>query len=151
MERMNRGTSADIGAVINKGKPIPHPHTTPRGLIELSYPRTHHDSSPGLAYIHRWNDLLWCELRSGKHFGIFANDHHDFWVQCVLPCGLMKVFFVDIFFPANALAQLLTVPPYAVAAIVLCMTSYTSDRMQNRGLAVAGACAVGTIGTWHIV
>jgi hypothetical protein len=55
------------------------------------------------------------------------------------------------FFPANAIAQLLTVPPYAVAAVVLCMTSYTSDRMQNRGWAVAGACAVGSIGKWHLV
>lgn len=63
----------------------------------------------------------------------------------------MEVFLVDIFVLANALAQLLTVPPYAVAAIVLCMTSYTSDRIQNRGLAVAGACAVGAIGTWHLV
>jgi len=59
----------------------------------------------------------------------------------------MEAFLVDMFVPANALAQLLTVPPYAVAAIVLCLTSYTSDRIQNRGLTVAGSCAVGAIGT----
>jgi hypothetical protein len=150
MERMNRGTSADVGAMINKGEPFPS-RTIQRGLIDLSYFRTHHYSSPRLAHIHWRDDLLWCKLRFGKHFGLFANDHQDFWVQCVLPCGLMEAFFVHILVPANALAQLLTVPPYAVAAIVLCMTSYTSDRIQNRGLAVAGACAVGAIGMWHLV
>ena len=47
---------------------------------------------------------------------------------------------------ANALAQLLTVPPYVVGAIVLCSTAYVTDRLQSRGLAVAGACLAGTIG-----
>ncbi|EJC98223.1 MFS general substrate transporter [Fomitiporia mediterranea MF3/22] len=46
----------------------------------------------------------------------------------------------------NALAQLLTVPPYAVAAIVMILTSYTSDRIQNRGLLMSVANAVCAIG-----
>ncbi|KLO13698.1 MFS general substrate transporter [Schizopora paradoxa] len=46
----------------------------------------------------------------------------------------------------NAIAQLLTVPPYAVAAVVLTATSYASDRSQSRGLHIAGSCTVGGIG-----
>ncbi|OCH86496.1 MFS general substrate transporter [Obba rivulosa] len=46
----------------------------------------------------------------------------------------------------SALAQLLTVPPYAVAAIVLCITSWFSDRLQSRGLFVAGVSTVAAIG-----
>jgi len=46
----------------------------------------------------------------------------------------------------NALAQLLTVPPYAVAAIVLTMFSYASDRLQSRGPFVAAASIIGGIG-----
>lgn len=47
---------------------------------------------------------------------------------------------------ANALAQLLTVPPYAVAAITICLASYASDRLQSRGLFMAGASGIGGIG-----
>lgn len=46
----------------------------------------------------------------------------------------------------NAVAQLLTVPPYAVAAIVLTTLSYASDRMQSRGPFVAFSSALGGIG-----
>lgn len=47
---------------------------------------------------------------------------------------------------ASALAQLLTVPPYAVAALVMTATSYASDRMQSRGIFSAAASIVGAIG-----
>lgn len=47
---------------------------------------------------------------------------------------------------ADALAQLLTVPPYAVAAVYLCLSSYVSDRLQSRGTFVAAAGIVGGIG-----
>ena len=47
---------------------------------------------------------------------------------------------------ANAIAQLLTVPPYAVSAIILYMVSYAADRLQSRGAFVAPAFAVGAIG-----
>ncbi|KAJ3552701.1 hypothetical protein NM688_g4014 [Phlebia brevispora] len=46
----------------------------------------------------------------------------------------------------NARAQLLTVPPYAVSAVYMCLTSYVSDRLQSRGLCVALSSAVGGIG-----
>ena len=48
--------------------------------------------------------------------------------------------------PANARAQLLTVPPYAVCAVVLCLVSYVSDRLQSRGLPVAFSSALGGVG-----
>ncbi|GBE88729.1 Uncharacterized transporter [Sparassis crispa] len=47
---------------------------------------------------------------------------------------------------SNALAQLLTVPPYAVAAIILCSTSYCSDRLQIRGFSVVAASMLGVLG-----
>ena len=47
---------------------------------------------------------------------------------------------------ANAIAQLLTVPPYAVAAVVLTGTSYASVRIQSRGVFMAGSCTLGGIG-----
>ncbi|PSR70580.1 hypothetical protein PHLCEN_2v13551 [Hermanssonia centrifuga] len=46
----------------------------------------------------------------------------------------------------NARAQLLTVPPYAVCAVVLCLTSYCSDRLQSRGVCVALSAALGGLG-----
>ena len=49
-------------------------------------------------------------------------------------------------FTANARAQLLTVPPYAVCTVVLCITSYTSDRLQSRGPFVSMAACLGAIG-----
>ncbi|KIM91504.1 hypothetical protein PILCRDRAFT_673 [Piloderma croceum F 1598] len=45
-----------------------------------------------------------------------------------------------------AMAQLLTVPPYAAAAIVLTGTSYFSDRTQSRGLYMAVSSVVASIG-----
>lgn len=47
---------------------------------------------------------------------------------------------------ANAQAQLLTVPPYAVAAVVLIVTSVWSDRVQSRGLHITGSCLLSAVG-----
>ncbi|RPD81550.1 MFS general substrate transporter [Lentinus tigrinus ALCF2SS1-7] len=46
----------------------------------------------------------------------------------------------------DALAQLLTVPPYAVAAVCLCLLSYASDRLQDRGSLTVGSCILAGIG-----
>jgi len=46
----------------------------------------------------------------------------------------------------DANSQLLTVPPYAVCAVVLVSTSYFSDRLQSRGIPVSCAAALGGIG-----
>ncbi|KAI0066926.1 MFS general substrate transporter [Artomyces pyxidatus] len=45
-----------------------------------------------------------------------------------------------------ARAQLLTVPPYAVTAVVITATSWCSDRLLSRGLFIAATSAVGGIG-----
>lgn len=52
---------------------------------------------------------------------------------------------VDIL-AANALAQLLTVPPYAVAAILLTLLSLVSDRLQSRGIIMAISSSLGGLG-----
>ena len=46
----------------------------------------------------------------------------------------------------DALVQILTVPPYAVAAIVLTGFSYASDRLQSRGIFIAISSSIGAIG-----
>jgi len=46
----------------------------------------------------------------------------------------------------SAVAQLLTVPPYAVAAVVLTSFSYASDKLQSRGIFMAIASGIGGIG-----
>ncbi|PAV15126.1 MFS general substrate transporter [Pyrrhoderma noxium] len=46
----------------------------------------------------------------------------------------------------NATAQLLTVPPYAVSAVVLILVSYVSDKRQTRGYFVAGANILAAVG-----
>lgn len=52
---------------------------------------------------------------------------------------------VDIL-AANALAQLLTVPPYAVAAVLLTLLSLVSDRLQSRGIIMALSSSLGGLG-----
>ncbi|KAH9994691.1 MFS general substrate transporter [Russula vinacea] len=46
----------------------------------------------------------------------------------------------------NALAQLLTVPPYAVTAVVITISSWFSDRLLTRGLYIVISSAVGGTG-----
>lgn len=64
-------------------------------------------------------------------------------------------FLPDVFFlaaktghvyAANALAQLLTVPPYAVTSIVIIIASWSSDRLLTRGLFIIVSGAVGGAG-----
>ena len=55
-----------------------------------------------------------------------------------------------IFSSANARAQLLTVPPYAVAAVILLSLSYASDKLQSRGIFMSIACALGGIGYLYV-
>ncbi|TEB19588.1 MFS general substrate transporter [Coprinellus micaceus] len=48
---------------------------------------------------------------------------------------------------SNAISQLLTVPPYASAAVVLILFARTSDIKQSRGVFMAIACV---ISGWHL-
>ena len=57
---------------------------------------------------------------------------------------------LKIFFSANALAQLLTVPPYVVAAIVMLSLSYASDKLQTRGIFLCVGCSLGGIGYLYV-
>ena len=45
----------------------------------------------------------------------------------------------------------MTVPPYAVAALILMIASYTSDRIQSRGLMVVAGCTLGGIGYMSVL
>ncbi|KAG2036768.1 major facilitator superfamily domain-containing protein [Suillus americanus] len=46
----------------------------------------------------------------------------------------------------NAMAQLMTVPPYATAGFVLMVTSYSSDRLQIRGPLLVCTSTIGCLG-----
>jgi hypothetical protein len=54
-------------------------------------------------------------------------------------------------FTANADAQLLTVPPYACAAIVITIFSFFSDRIQSRGIFIAIASLIAGIGYMYVI
>lgn len=45
----------------------------------------------------------------------------------------------------------MTVPPNAVAALVLLTTSYISDRLQSRGFMVISGCTLGGIGYMSVM
>ncbi|TFK67750.1 MFS general substrate transporter [Pluteus cervinus] len=107
LERINRGTSADTGAVVNKAH------------IYLAF-KDWRIYTAGVIYFG-----LNCALAS---------------ISAFLPT-LIKTFGFS-----NALAQLLTVPPYAVAAVVLTLFSLASDKLQNRGLFMTIACCISGIG-----
>ena len=95
--------------------------------------------------LHCWRHIFRCQLRTRVDQRVPSYYHQNFRFQCVF-----YHLFIDEFelttFTANARAQLLTVPPYAVCAVVLCLTSYTSDRLQSRGLCVALSASLGGIG-----
>ena len=61
-----------------------------------------------------------------------------------------SIRILKIFFSANALAQLLTVPPYVVAAIVMLSLSYASDKLQTRGIFLCVGCSLGGIGYLYV-
>ena len=52
---------------------------------------------------------------------------------------------------AKANAQLLTVPPYACAAMVLTLSAWVSDRLQSRGIICAISSTVAGIGYVFVV
>ncbi|KAF8426850.1 MFS general substrate transporter [Boletus edulis BED1] len=107
MERMNRGTSGDIGAVVNQRHVV-------AALLDW---RIYIAGVVGFA--------LHCALTS---------------VSAFLPTIIETMGY------SPAISQLMTVPPYAVAALTLLIASYTSDRIQSRGLMVVFGCTLGGIG-----
>jgi len=107
MERMNRGTSGDIGASVNK-----------KHIIAAF--------------------LDWRIYVAGvMYFGL----------NCAL--GSLSAFLptiIETMGHSPALSQLMTVPPYAAAALILMIASYTSDRIQSRGLMIVCGCMLGGVG-----
>ncbi|KAI1794382.1 MFS general substrate transporter [Ganoderma leucocontextum] len=61
-------------------------------------------------------------------------------IQGFLPTIIASFGFTD------TVAQILTVPPYAVAVVILCSTMYISDRLQRRGVFLVGASVLTGIG-----
>jgi len=51
---------------------------------------------------------------------------------------------------SNARAQLLTVPPYAVALVFMLLLTSFSDYRQSRGIPVAAVFCIGVVG-WSIL
>ncbi|KDQ58571.1 hypothetical protein JAAARDRAFT_128911 [Jaapia argillacea MUCL 33604] len=87
---------------------------------------------------------IWAAL---KDWRIYMGGVVYFGLNCALASiSAFLPTIIKTFGYTNALAQLLTVPPYAVAAIFLCLCAYISDRIQSRGLIMAGSCALGGIG-----
>lgn len=107
LERVNRGSKADAGRVIQKKHIV-------------------------------------FAFKDWKIYAIavvyFAGDCATAGITAFLPTIIMTFGFT------NARAQLLTVPPYAVAAVVLFLTSYASDRLQSRGMIIAASCFVAGVG-----
>lgn len=94
--------------------------------------------------------VLWGQLCPCVYICILAHYHHHIRIQLVRtyssPCAILKFLALV----ANARAQLLTVPPYAVSAVYLCLNSYVSDRLQSRGIFVAAASALAGIGYVYV-
>ncbi|KAL6306376.1 MFS general substrate transporter [Sparassis latifolia] len=82
-----------------------------------------------------------------KDWRIYAVGVIYFGANCALASiSAFLPTIITTFGYTNARAQLLTVPPYAVAAVFLCLNSYCSDRLQSRGPFVVGVSALGGIG-----
>ncbi|KAI0738952.1 MFS general substrate transporter [Daedaleopsis nitida] len=82
-----------------------------------------------------------------KDWRVYAAGVIYFGANCALASiSAFLPTIITTFGYTNALAQLLTVPPYAVTAIFLCMNSYISDRLQSRGVFVAAASALAAVG-----
>ncbi|KAH7928055.1 MFS general substrate transporter [Leucogyrophana mollusca] len=107
MERMNRGTSGDVGRVINRKHVV--------------------------AAFLDWRIYVAGVIYFGLNSALAS-------ISAFLPTIIATMGYT------NALAQLMTVPPYAVAGTVLVLTSYTSDRLQTRGILVGGTCVLGAVG-----
>lgn len=93
----------------------------------------------------RWRDLFRLELCFVLHIRVFAYDHNVAWIQSVLTIALI-LGMTQLNIPGDASAQLFTVPPYAVSAVVLVMFSFVSDKLQTRGIPISIACTITAIG-----
>lgn len=107
MERMNRDSSGDVGATVNKAH------------IKAAF--------------LDWRIYVGGVIYFGANNALAA-------ISAFLPTILTTLGFT------KAIAQLLTVPPYACAAVVLTTFSFFSDRIQSRGIFIASASLIAGIG-----
>jgi len=107
IERMNRSTSRDDGAVIQK--------------VHV------------YAAFHDWRIYVGGVIYFALNNALSA-------ISAFLPTIITTFGFT------NARAQLLTVPPYVVAAVVMLSISYASDKLQSRGTFLCIGCSLGGIG-----
>jgi hypothetical protein len=77
---------------------------------------------------------------------IFAYHHQDFRIQRVVSLVVPPCAVANGSSAANARAQLLTVPPYAVTSLIITISSWSSDRLLSRGLFIIASSATGGIG-----
>lgn len=106
VNRMNRATSGDIGATVNK-------------------------AHIGAAF-RDWRVYIAGVIYFGLNSALAS-------ISFFLPTFLNTLF-------DKAEAQLLTVPPYAVAAVILLSFSWASDRLQTRGIFMTTASTIGAVG-----
>ncbi|KAJ7461755.1 MFS general substrate transporter [Mycena galericulata] len=107
LDRMNRSTSGDVGAKVDK------------------------------AHI----------LMAFRDWRIYTGGAIYFGLNCAL--ASISAFIPTIittFGFTNAIAQLLTVPPYAAAAVLMVSFSFSSDRLQSRGIFMSVASTISGIG-----
>jgi MFS family permease len=107
IERMNRSTSGDVGATVNKAH------------IKAAF--------------KDWRIYVGGVIYFGANNALAS-------ISAFLPTILTTLGFT------KAIAQLLTVPPYACAAIVLTLFAFCSDRMQSRGFFMATSSTIAGIG-----
>ncbi|KAM5533771.1 hypothetical protein V8D89_012546 [Ganoderma adspersum] len=82
-----------------------------------------------------------------RDWKVYAAGAMFFAASCALTGlqGFLPTIIASFGFTDTA-AQILTVPPYAVAVIVLCLTTYLSDRLQRRGAFLVGGGILASIG-----
>ncbi|KIM91552.1 hypothetical protein PILCRDRAFT_711 [Piloderma croceum F 1598] len=107
IERVNRSTSSDVGATVNKAH------------IRAAF--------------KDWRIYVGGVIYFGANNALAS-------MSAFLPTILTTFGF------SKAIAQLLTVPPYVCAAIVLTLFSVYSDRRQSRGFFIATASTIAGIG-----
>ncbi|KAI1787542.1 MFS general substrate transporter [Ganoderma leucocontextum] len=130
VERMNRGGGADVGRTLQK-KHIPIAFQDwkvrlTRSLRCYTLPTLH--------------AVVLCVQLYAAGVMFFATNCALAGLQGFLPTIIASFGFTD------AVAQILTVPPYAVAVVILCLTMYVSDRLQRRGVFLVAAGVLAGIG-----
>jgi len=94
-----------------------------------------------------WRDILWFELCISIHRRILTHCDHHLRIQYVCNSDSdVTSWKLTVISLAHASAQLMTVPPYVVAAAVMISFSTLSDRCQSRGPFMTAASLIGAFG-----